>query len=74
MPVKGTIDVDEQLCKGCELCVADCPQHVLALAWSTSPPRVITPPTFSPKAAPAARSARWSAPKRPSRSTVKAQK
>jgi 2-oxoglutarate ferredoxin oxidoreductase subunit delta len=31
MPVKGTIEVDERLCKGCELCVSDCPQHVLAL-------------------------------------------
>jgi 2-oxoglutarate ferredoxin oxidoreductase subunit delta len=31
MPLKGTIEVDEQLCKGCELCVSDCPQHVLAL-------------------------------------------
>jgi len=31
MPLKGTIEVDEQLCKGCELCVSDCPQHVLVL-------------------------------------------
>lgn len=32
MPVKGTIKVDEMYCKGCELCVAACPQHVMALA------------------------------------------
>ncbi len=32
MPVRGTIEVDEFYCKGCELCVAACPQHVMALA------------------------------------------
>jgi len=32
MPAKGTIKVDELYCKGCELCVAVCPQGVLALA------------------------------------------
>lgn len=31
MPVKGWIVVDERYCKGCELCVTECPQHVLAL-------------------------------------------
>lgn len=31
MPVKGWIEVDEIFCKGCELCVDACPQHVLAL-------------------------------------------
>ena len=31
MPLKGRIVVSEMYCKGCELCVADCPQHVMAL-------------------------------------------
>ncbi len=32
MPPKGRIVVDEQYCKGCELCVGACPQDVLELA------------------------------------------
>jgi 2-oxoglutarate ferredoxin oxidoreductase subunit delta len=31
MPVKGWIEVNDLYCKGCELCVAACPQNVLAL-------------------------------------------
>ena len=31
MPVKGWIEVNEVFCKGCELCVAACPQHVLCI-------------------------------------------
>ena len=31
MPVKGWIEVDDIFCKGCELCIAECPQHVMAL-------------------------------------------
>ena len=31
MPVKGWIEVDGRYCKGCELCVPECPQHVMAL-------------------------------------------
>ena len=31
MPLKGTIVVSEIYCKGCELCVDECPPHVLAL-------------------------------------------
>ncbi len=31
MPVKGWIEVHDLYCKGCELCVSACPQHVLAL-------------------------------------------
>jgi 2-oxoglutarate ferredoxin oxidoreductase subunit delta len=31
MPVKGWIEVNELFCKGCELCVSECPQHVMAL-------------------------------------------
>ena len=32
MPLKGTIEVNELYCKGCELCVMACPPKVLALA------------------------------------------
>ncbi len=32
MPLKGRIEVDEQLCKGCELCIPACPQDVMGLA------------------------------------------
>ena len=32
MPPKGRIEVNEQLCKGCELCVGACPQDVIELA------------------------------------------
>jgi len=31
MPVKGWIEVDDQHCKGCALCVSACPQDVIAL-------------------------------------------
>jgi 2-oxoglutarate ferredoxin oxidoreductase subunit delta len=31
MPLKGRIVVSEVYCKGCELCIAECPQHVMAL-------------------------------------------
>ena len=31
MPVKGWIEVDEMFCKGCENCIHECPQNVLAL-------------------------------------------
>jgi len=39
MPVKGTIVVDERLCKGCELCVGACPQKVIALAMDRLTPK-----------------------------------
>jgi 2-oxoglutarate ferredoxin oxidoreductase subunit delta len=31
MAVKGWIEVSDKYCKGCELCVVQCPQEVLAL-------------------------------------------
>ena len=31
MPVKGWIEVSDLYCKGCELCVNACPQHVMTL-------------------------------------------
>ena len=32
MPPKGRIEVNEQLCKGCELCAHECPQEVIGMA------------------------------------------
>lgn len=32
MPAKGHIEVNEPMCKGCDLCVGACPQHVISLA------------------------------------------
>lgn len=32
MPAKGHIEVNEPMCKGCELCVNACPQQVIILA------------------------------------------
>jgi 2-oxoglutarate ferredoxin oxidoreductase subunit delta len=29
-PLKGRVVISHVYCKGCELCVAGCPQHVLA--------------------------------------------
>jgi len=43
MPLKGSIVVDENLCKACELCIAACPQHVIGLNMD-----VITPRGFHP--------------------------
>ena len=31
---KGTVVIDTNRCKGCELCVSVCPQHVLHVAAS----------------------------------------
>lgn len=43
MAVKGWIEVDEKYCKGCEVCVNNCPQGVLALDMSR-----LTPKGFHP--------------------------
>lgn len=29
---RGTVIIDEERCKGCGLCIAACPQHVLAFS------------------------------------------
>jgi len=39
MPLKGTIVVNENLCKACELCVVACPQHVISLNKEIITPR-----------------------------------
>jgi 2-oxoglutarate ferredoxin oxidoreductase subunit delta len=39
MPVKGWIEVNPLFCKGCELCVSACPQHVLALDMALLTPK-----------------------------------
>ncbi len=43
MPLRGTIVVDENLCKACELCVQACPVHVIELNND-----IITPRGFHP--------------------------
>ncbi len=32
MAVKGAITVDIEKCKGCSVCIANCPTHTIALA------------------------------------------
>jgi 2-oxoglutarate ferredoxin oxidoreductase subunit delta len=39
MPVKGWIEVDEIFCKGCELCIPECPQHVMGLNMERLTPK-----------------------------------
>jgi 2-oxoglutarate ferredoxin oxidoreductase subunit delta len=46
MPVKGWIEVDELYCKGCELCIEACPQHVLGLAMERLTPKGYHPVTL----------------------------
>ncbi len=31
---RGTINIDQERCKGCELCTSVCPQHVIAIDQS----------------------------------------
>ena len=47
MPLKGTIVVDENLCKACELCIEACPQHVIELDMDTISPRGFHPAHLS---------------------------
>lgn len=39
MAVKGWIEVSEVYCKGCELCVEQCPQEVMALDMERLTPK-----------------------------------
>ncbi len=34
---QAKIKIDEHFCKGCGLCVAACPQHIIRIADSVSP-------------------------------------
>lgn len=47
MPVKGWIEVNELYCKGCELCIGVCPQHVLALDMAHLTPKGYHPVELS---------------------------
>lgn len=39
MPIKGWIEVNDLFCKGCELCIDTCPQHVLAIDMERLTPK-----------------------------------
>ena len=39
MPAKGWVEINDLYCKACELCVTDCPTHVLALDMSRLSPK-----------------------------------
>ena len=39
MPVKGWIEVSDNYCKGCELCISACPQEVLKLDMARLTPK-----------------------------------
>jgi 2-oxoglutarate ferredoxin oxidoreductase subunit delta len=39
MAVRGWIEVNQLFCKGCDLCVSECPQHVLALDMDQLTPK-----------------------------------
>ena len=30
MSTKGRIEIDQELCKGCEICISFCPKHVIS--------------------------------------------
>ena len=46
MALKGTIVVDEDLCKACELCVANCPVEVIGLDMERITARGFHPATL----------------------------
>jgi 2-oxoglutarate ferredoxin oxidoreductase subunit delta len=47
MPVKGWIEVDDNYCKGCDLCVNACPQGVISLDMSRLTPKGYHPAYLS---------------------------
>ena len=51
---RGTVTIEVDRCKGCELCIPACPPHVLTMSEATQPHRIPLPRAASP-AAPAAR-------------------
>ena len=40
---KGTVTIDVEVCKGCELCIPACPPRVLTMSTRGEPPRVPLP-------------------------------
>jgi len=40
---QGTIEIDPSKCKGCELCVAYCPEDTLAMSGNLSPRGYVLP-------------------------------
>ena len=46
MSLKGTIVVDDNLCKACELCIVNCPQEVIGLDMDRITPRGFHPATL----------------------------
>ena len=46
MPVKGWIEHTHIFCKGCELCVNECPQHVMGLDMESLTPKGYHPVTL----------------------------
>ena len=47
MPIKGWIEVNEMFCKGCELCIYECPQHVLKIDMESLTPKGYHPVMLS---------------------------
>jgi 2-oxoglutarate ferredoxin oxidoreductase subunit delta len=47
MPVKGWIEVNQIYCKGCELCVSACPQHVIGVDMDHLTPKGYHPAFLS---------------------------
>ena len=43
MAAKGWIEVSEIYCKGCELCISACPQHVMRMDMDRLTPRGFHP-------------------------------
>lgn len=40
---RGTVEIDPAKCKGCELCVAYCPEDTLAMGQTLSPRGFVLP-------------------------------
>ena len=47
MPIKGWIEVNDLYCKGCELCLDACPQHVLTIDMERLTPKGYHPAVLS---------------------------